>query len=404
MHAAEAGRRGASCVNEPSFHNIDELLQRLLDNQIKPEEMERLQKAIREDPRIRNYYINSMLACAVIRRSSQAIGELSELDLIQSLSRGRRPGGFKRVVRYLYSAAAILILGMLILTSVSYFRQKAKGPAIGVLTGVYEAQWQGSRPRPGEPLFARSYTLQEGAAKMELHQGVSLLLEAPCRIELTRTDEMLLTSGRLSVQVSPQAIGFKVRTHAALITDHGTEFGVVAHPDGSTETHVLKGRVSVTLDPNKVGRPTSLFVDQNQAAEVDANGRTILGGLFARVDLFLQQLPSPSPPSGLSDQINLADIVGGGNGLGTGTLDRGIDLGTGQLFQSPPNKIQWSGRNEFHLSSGIRGVNGVFVPNGALGQVVISSTGLLFSQCPRTYGSYYCGPANSGKFYDLISR
>jgi hypothetical protein len=35
---------------------------------------------------------------------------------------------------------------------------------------------------------------------------------------------------------------------------------------------------------------------------------------------------------------------------------------------------------------------------------VISSTGLIFSECPRTLGSYYGGPVNSGKFYDLPSK
>jgi hypothetical protein len=39
-----------------------------------------------------------------------------------------------------------------------------------------------------------------------------------------------------------------------------------------------------------------------------------------------------------------------------------------------------------------------------LGPVVISSTGLTFSECPRTTGSYYGGPANSGKFFDIPSR
>jgi hypothetical protein len=35
---------------------------------------------------------------------------------------------------------------------------------------------------------------------------------------------------------------------------------------------------------------------------------------------------------------------------------------------------------------------------------VISSTGLTFGECPRTTGSYYGGPANSGKFFDIPSQ
>ncbi len=392
-------------MSTPPFPEMDELLQRLLDNHIQPEEMERLAKAMREDPRVRDYYIDSMLACAAVRRSSQVTGELSELDLIEALSGGGSQGGSKRLRRYLYATAATLILGIVIVGYLSLFWHRARGPAIGVLAGAYEAQWGESRPHPGQPLYAGPYDLREGVARMELDQGTSLLLEAPCQVELTSVGEVTLSSGRLAVVVSSQAKGFRVRTPTALITDLGTEFGVIAHPDGSTETHVLKGRIRVALDPNGSGRLTSRVMNEGQAAAVDATGRTIRGGLAARADLFLLRLPSLSQPSGpSSERVNLADLVGGGNGRGTGTLDRGIDVRTGQTFRHPATTILQTRRNEFRPTPQFRGIDGVFVPNGAPGPVVISSTGLRFSQCPETVGSHYGGPANSGTFFDLPSQ
>ncbi len=163
------------------FPDMDELVQRLLDDQIEPDEMHRLGKAILEDPRVRDYYIDSLLVSAVIRRSSQVTGELSKSDLIRALSSGEGRFGFKRVARYLRSVAAILILGALIVASLSLFRHKAPGPAVGSLAGEYEAQWRGFHPRPGEPLYVGAYDLREGAVKMDLDQGTSLLLEAPCQ-------------------------------------------------------------------------------------------------------------------------------------------------------------------------------------------------------------------------------
>jgi hypothetical protein len=389
---------------KPPFPNMDELLQRLLDDQIQPEEMERLQKAIREDPRVRDYYVDSMLVCAVIRRSSQVTGELSEPDLIQALSSGESQGGSKRILRHLYSIAAIIILVTLILTSLNLFRHKAQGPPIGRLTGVYEVQWRGSRPRLGESLYAGPYDLHQGVTKMELDQGTSLLLEAPCQVELTSVDEMILRSGRLTVSVSSQAKGFRVWTPRALITDLGTEFGVIAHHDGSTEAHVFKGHINITLDPNRTSRPTSLVVNEGQATTVNATGHTIRGRLTARADLFLLQLPPSGQSAGPSVRLNLADIVGGGNGHGTGTLDQGIDLGTGQSFKHPTDEVKWPQRNEFRPTPQFRGIDGVFLPNGASGPVVISSTGLTFSRCPQTVGSYYGGPVNSGKFYRIQTQ
>ncbi len=390
-------------MSTPPFPDMDELVQRLLDDQIEPDEMQRLVKAIREDPRVRDYYIDSLLVSAVIRRSSQATGELSKSDLVRALSSGEGRSGSKHIVRRLYWIAAILTLGALIPASLSLFRGKAQGPAIGVLAGEYEAQWRGSHPRPGEPLYMGSYDLREGAAEMELGEGTSLLLEAPCQVELTRVGEVALRNGRFAAVVPPQARGFRVRTRTALITDLGTEFGVIARPDGSTEAHVLKGRVDVALDPNRAGRTTSRVVDEHMAVVVDASGRSIQGGRAARVDLFLLQLPPSSQPSNPVGQLNLADIVGGGDGRGTGTLDRGIDVATGQAFKGPAATIRRSQRNELRPSQ-LRGIDGVFVPNAALGTVVISSTGLTFSECPRTLGSYYGGPTNSGTFFDIPSR
>ena len=82
-------------MSTPPFPDMDELVQRLLDDQIEPDEMQRLGKAIREDPRVRDYYIDSLLVSAVIRRSSQVTGELSKSDLIQALSSGDRSGRFQ---------------------------------------------------------------------------------------------------------------------------------------------------------------------------------------------------------------------------------------------------------------------------------------------------------------------
>ena len=57
-------------MSGPPFPNMDELLQRLLDGQIAPDDMKRLETAILEDRRVRDYYIDSLLVCAAIRRSS----------------------------------------------------------------------------------------------------------------------------------------------------------------------------------------------------------------------------------------------------------------------------------------------------------------------------------------------
>jgi hypothetical protein len=404
MHAQDVGGEEPSDMSTPTFPDVDALLQRLLDDQIEPDEMEHLQKAILEDPSVRNYYIDSLLVCATIRRSSQVTGELSKSDLMQAISSGASQGVSKRSWRRIRSIAVILLFGILVSASVYLFRHMAQGPVVGMLTGEYEAKWGGSRPHPGKPLYARSYDLREGVAEMDLGHGTDLLLEAPCQIKVTSTDEVTLKRGRVFVEVSSQTEDFEVRTPTALITDLGTEFGVIAHSDGSTEAHVLKGRIGVALDPKKSSRPTWLVVNEGQSTTVDATGGTIRSGLAAQPDIFILQLPVPGRSVSPSERLNLADIVGGGNGRSRGTVGRGIDLGTGLAFRDPATAIRRARQNEFLPTPQFHGVDGVFVPNGALGPVVISSTGLTFPECPDTLGSYYGGPVNSGKIYDIPSK
>jgi len=391
-------------MSTPPFPDMDELLQRLLDDEIQPDEMERLQRAIREDVRVRDYYIDSMLVSAVIRRSSQVTGELSASDLIRAISNDGHQRHSNRFGRYVRAIAAVLVVGMLTLAAVFLLRPKDPGPPVGRLAGKYEAQWRGPHPHLGQPLYVGAYELYEGVARMELDRGTSLLLEAPCQVELISANEMTLRTGRVVVMDSSQAKGFQVRTPTAVVTDLGTEFGVIARSDGSTEAHVLKGRISVALNPNEPNQSTPLIVNEGQAAAVDTTGKSIRGGLAARADMFLLQLPSHSQPASSSKRVNLADIVGGGNGRGTGKLNQGIDLVTGKAFKGLATTIRRTRRNEFRPAPQFGAVDGVFVPNGAFAPVIINSTGLTFSECPRTMGSYYGGAINSGKFYDIPSQ
>ncbi len=391
-------------MSRPPFQHMDDLLQRLLDDQVEPDEMQRLAKAIREDPQVRDYYVDSLLVCAMIRRSSQVTGELSKSDLMRAISSGAGQGGSGGLGRRLRSIAAVLLLGALAAVAACLFRYMDRGPAIGTLAGEYEAQWRRSRPRPGQALYARSYDLLEGVAEMRLGEGARIVLEAPCRVELKGVGELALKKGRLAAVILPQAQGFQVQTPTALITDLGTEFGVIARGDGSSEAHALKGRISVAPAPDGSAQSLSRVLNERFAAVVDADGRTIRSDLAARADLFLVQLPSVSRSSGPVGRVDLADIVGGGNGRGTGRLDQGIDSVTGQALTHPATRIRQARRSEFRPTRQFRGIDGVFVPNGALGPVVISSTGLTFPECPATLGSYYGGPANSGKFYDIPSQ
>lgn len=85
--------------------------------------------------------------------------------------------------------------------------------------------------------------------------------------------------------------------------------------------------------------------------------------------------------------LNLADIVGGGNGLGTGELGAGIDARTGAVETRPFGALGNVKTNNF-AKSAFEFIDGVFIPDGADGvaEIPVSSTEITIAGLPKTSG------------------
>ena len=96
--------------------------------------------------------------------------------------------------------------------------------------------------------------------------------------------------------------------------------------------------------------------------------------------------------------VHLAEIVGGGNGRGTGTRDAGIDPVTGKPHTPKRGFLEGAKTNSFAKSS-VRFVDGVVIPDASDEGTQISSTGLRVHDVPKTSGQVWdairYGPVNS---------
>ena len=96
--------------------------------------------------------------------------------------------------------------------------------------------------------------------------------------------------------------------------------------------------------------------------------------------------------------FDLADIVGGGDGLGTGKLGEGIDPITGKPQSAKRGLLEGAKPNVFARSS-VKFVDGVVVPDLTPEGTQITSTGLKVMKPPRTSGQVWdairFGPVNS---------
>ena len=96
--------------------------------------------------------------------------------------------------------------------------------------------------------------------------------------------------------------------------------------------------------------------------------------------------------------FDLADIVGGGDGLGTGKFGEGIDPITGKPSTAKRGFLEEAKPNIFARST-VKFVDGVVIPNLSPEGTQISSTGLKVMKSPRTSGQSWdairFGPVNS---------
>jgi hypothetical protein len=96
--------------------------------------------------------------------------------------------------------------------------------------------------------------------------------------------------------------------------------------------------------------------------------------------------------------IHLADIVGGGNGRGSGKPGNGIDPVTGNLQIAKRGTLEGVTPNQF-VKSAVRFVDGVVIPDASDLGTQVSSTGLRVQNVPKTSGQAWdairFGPVNS---------
>ncbi len=296
-----------------------------------------------------------------------------------------------RASRVVVRAAAVLILMMALVGILGYLWSHR---VVATLVATRHAQWEqdidSHKLRPGWR------TLKEGCVQVLFKDGAEVVIQAPCRFNLSSENKMICTLGAVTAQVTPAARGFSIETPSTLVTDYGTAFGIFVDQEESADVLVFDGEVGV--EPPMSGRtvnPTLIKKGQNLRG---SKSQGMQKGRAKREERqYIRSLPEPNEIGIPGRRLNLADIVGGGNGFGTGTVDQGFHMWTGEPLQVE-GMFWWRGRQRYAQAKSNPYVDGVFVPDGEHGPIVVSSTGLTWDQCPDTTGVFYGVPFNGAWF------
>ena len=322
----------------------------------------------------------------------EKVSEVSKV-VIQKIERHKTPRQISKStwVSIIISAAAILFIVLF-----SRFAPPKSGTGVATLLDSINAKWINTDVpiKKGDRFIAgSSYSLsREGFAKLLFDNSAVVTIEGPAEFQIVAEDRVKLQYGRLYSIVSQEALGFSVDTPSAMIIDLGTQFGVQVDFQGDTQLHVIQGKT--TLIAGKSKNKISLEVHEGSAQKI--NGMTSdVSEIPCKESIFVRQINSDKNLIWRGQKIiSLADIVGGGDGFGTGSLEKGIDLLTGGIIEKANCEARDGGGKYLPVPQN-RYIDGVFVPNYQGTSVCVTSQGHVFEECPATNNLSYTEVANS---------
>lgn len=290
----------------------------------------------------------------------------------------------RRAASIVLSTAAVLFVVLLIKL---FSHQKLYNVDIVTIADQINAQWDPETPLEiGSRLGVNEMqlSLKKGAVKLRFNDNVYVLIEGPAVFKIDQTG-LFLDHGSVYCMVTRPALGFTVKTSSAAYIDLGTVFGIKSDSKGVSELHVFKGNVRMIAGLAGNFR-FSKVVKENNAVRYNSQ-RNIIEAIPIEQNGFVSHFDSESKVIQKGQMyIELADIVGGGNGLGTGTDQTGINPIIGRMSGLIAGTQRSA--NDFHSVPSSPYIDGVFVPNGRTKQI-ISSQGNLFVECPVTSGSCF---------------
>lgn len=400
---------------------IDMILCLMLEDSASDQQVERLNALLESDPEALEYSADFYLVASALRKSNiiplaffdtqQEIDEqFNQLKILAEEEHaaptievpiekekdtkiiiGKRP-----VLKTDPSKTALFVLISSVAAALLFFvsiRLMPNREQVAVVAEAINSRWQSDAEIfIGDPFYNtdKPRVLKSGVIEIEFNYGARVVVEGPAEFSCKSDNMIYVNYGRVYSRVPRQATGFTVRTEDARIVDLGTEFGVQANVDGTVELHVTNGKTSLIAGHKK--KQKSVYeVLAGQARKISERGCTVKE-IELKGTSFSQRIDTET---GLvwkgHKTLDLADIVGGGNGFDAGTLECGIDPGTGEyLLLGPENFYDYPfASNAYRAFEANPFIDGVFVPNAADGTQIISSRGHVFSDCPETNGRYY---------------
>ena len=274
-------------LSDDEILELHELLNGLVEKNLPPKKLKKLESWLLESPDARCEYVSFMdMSSSLAHYAEEIVTDEDESDQQHTSSANT----IIQFVRPSLAIAALLVIGFTLInflssnrystnpvqskTTISEKSSPVKIPnesVFAVLTHTVGVKWgEGTDGPPalGQTLDLSKLEVESGLAQLEFIRGSTVILEGPVSFEIKGSNEGSLQRGKLRANVPAVAKGFSVDLPHGRLVDLGTEFGLHVHDGGSTEIFVYKGRVRYDGLPNtdeafshEISSGEALFVD-----------------------------------------------------------------------------------------------------------------------------------------------
>jgi len=224
----------------------------------------------------------------VVEIPKEEIEEESE-PVIRPLK--KKPLSKLQIAAIVTSAAAMLLFALFI----KFVPEPLPSVEVATLVDQMNVQWSESslEPEVGSRLWTNegSLELEKGIVSIKYDKSAKIIVEGPALFKIERSG-VYLEHGYVYSNVSETSLGFTVETPTSRFVDMGTEFGVLAEVDGSSEVHVTKGKVQLFAGLKGKSR-TSRIVTEDMAVRFSA-ASGLVKNIPIRRTAFVRKIDSAS--------------------------------------------------------------------------------------------------------------
>lgn len=125
----------------------------------------------------------------------------------------------------------------------------------------------------GERIEPGTIVVDQGEAELVFDSGARVIVSGPAELRLDSPLAAHLEYGDIVAHMPEAAVGFQLSTDSANYIDRGTEFGLHAEEDGSSEVHVFRGQVDVHPYLKDTSQQKPIEVVHREAMRVAAAGQ-----------------------------------------------------------------------------------------------------------------------------------